>query len=108
MDASFTHMGSRVSLIGEEPDQKLIDFYSNEKQVSKNTPPTFLIHSSDDGLVPVKNSIEFYNALQENGIYSEMHIYPYGEHGFALGIDRGGYLQGWTERLYEWIENLDL
>jgi acetyl esterase/lipase len=105
MRSSYTHEGSRYNLLGENPDEELIDFYSNELHVNKNTPPTFIVHASDDKVVSVMNSILFYEALQKEKIYSEMHIYPEGGHGFSLAIGQG-HLQTWVDRLTEWIESL--
>ena len=105
MRYSYTHEGSRNNLLDENPEQDLIDFYSNELHVNKNTPPTFIVHSTDDKTVSVMNSILFYQALEKENIYSEMHIYAEGGHGFALAIGQG-HLQTWIDRLSEWIENL--
>ncbi len=106
MDESFTHMGSRKNLLGENPSQELIDYYSNEKQITENTPTTFLVHSSDDEVVHVKNSIQFYTALQENGVKVEMHIYEHGKHGFALANDKG-YLESWKSICIDWMKHLE-
>lgn len=106
MDDAFTHLGSRKNLIGEYPSSELVNFYSNEKHTSPQTPPTFLIHAADDEVVPVENSIRFFSSLQEQGVPAEMHIYPYGGHGFSLAIGKG-YLQSWTDRLKDWLENLE-
>ncbi|WP_224999454.1 alpha/beta hydrolase [Cesiribacter sp. SM1] len=105
MKETYTHKGSRNSLLGEKPDQKLVDLYSNELQVKPNTPPTFIVHSTDDGGVPVENSLLFYQALKNNNIPVEMHIYPTGGHGYSLALNRG-YLQTWPDRLYDWLQNL--
>jgi dipeptidyl aminopeptidase/acylaminoacyl peptidase len=105
MKASYTHKGSRDNLLGENPKQELIDFYSNELHVNKNTPPTFIVHATDDKIVSEMNSILFYRALEKEEIYSEMHIYPKGGHGFALAIGKD-HLQTWTDRFSEWIESL--
>jgi acetyl esterase/lipase len=93
--------------LGEDPDPELSNYYSNELQVSENTPPAILIHSSDDKGVPVDNSIVYYKALQERGITAEMHIYPYGGHGYGLAVGRG-YLSTWPERCNTWLKNLDV
>jgi len=106
MNAPYVHEGSRDNLLGKNPDQKLMDKYSNELHVKENTPQTFLVHATDDIAVPVENSLEFYKALKQNGVLSEMHIYPYGGHGFSLAIGKG-YLQTWTDRLKNWIEELN-
>ncbi|WP_194768605.1 alpha/beta hydrolase [Tamlana sp. I1] len=105
MKSNYTHLGSRTSLIGANPNQKLIDFYSNELQVTKNTPPTFILHSADDEAVSVMNSIQFYEALIKEGVSSEMHIYPKGGHGFGLAIGKGA-LQNWTQLLSDWMDDL--
>lgn len=106
MKEAYTHQGSRTSLLGENPAEEMIEYYSNETQVTEKTPPTFLLHASDDEGVPVENSLMFYKALKNNGIPAEMHIYPEGGHGFALAIGKG-HLQGWVDRLYEWLQYID-
>ncbi len=102
MDAAITHPGSRNNLIGENPSAELIAEYSNELQITAETPPTFLLHSGDDGAVPVENSLRFYRALIAAGVPAEMHLYPYGEHGFGLAVGQGR-LQGWTARCADWL-----
>lgn len=106
MKDPHTHQGSRHNLLGDNPKQELIDEYSNELQVDKNTPPAFLIHSSDDTAVSVENSLKFYRALLKDDIEAEMHIYPKGGHGFALAIGKG-HLQSWTDSLFEWLDSLN-
>jgi len=100
-----THKGSRENLIGLNPDQDLINYYSNELQVDSDCPPTFLIHAQDDPAVPVQNSLLFYNALLEKGISAEMHIYPKGGHGFGFGYGKGQ-LGSWASRCLDWMKNL--
>lgn len=80
----YAHVGSRENLIGKNPSQQLIDLYSNEKQITTDTPPTFLIHATDDHTVPVQNSIMFYEGLLKNKVKTEMHIFEAGGHGFGL------------------------
>lgn len=103
MQESFTHKGSRENLIGQNPSKELVDYYSNELQVNSETPPTFIVHASDDATVPVKNSIVFYEALNKQKVKAEMHIYPKGGHGFGMAIGKG-HLQNWTDNLYEWLQ----
>ena len=81
---SIGHRGSRNNLLGENPSAEKIIEYSNELQVTKNTPPTFLVHAMDDKAVPVQNSVHFYEALQKNKISSEIYLYEKGGHGFGL------------------------
>lgn len=105
MTQPFMHKGSRNALIGEYPETALAENYSNELQVSDDTPPTFLLHASDDRGVPVENSLVFYQALVENDIPAEMHIYPKGGHGFSLAINKG-HLANWTDLCITWIKSL--
>ncbi|MEO1013194.1 MAG: alpha/beta hydrolase [Bacteroidota bacterium] len=100
------HSGSAKALLGENPDESLKRYFSNELQVTSETPPTLLIHSADDSGVPVENSLLFFKALTEKGIPAGMHIYPTGGHGFSLARDNV-HVRGWTERLFEWMEALD-
>lgn len=80
----FTHAYSRENLVGKNPTPETIELYSNEKQVTADTPPTFLIHAEDDDVVPVQNSLLFYDALVKNKVKAEMHIFQAGGHGFGL------------------------
>ncbi len=100
------HIGSLNALLGENPDPKLVEYYSNELQVKADTPPTFLVHAGDDTAVPVENSLLFYQALKDHKIPAEMHVYPTGGHGFALAIGMG-YLQTWTDRCADWLQALN-
>jgi len=102
----LTHGGSKTNLIGENPKPELTNHFSNEKQVTESTPPTFLFHATDDKAVPVENSLMFYQALKDNNVPVTMHIYPKGGHGFSLARDNV-HLRGWTERLFEWLEALE-
>lgn len=102
----MTHEGSKGNLLGNSPTQKLQDYFSNEKQVTKNTPPTFLLHATDDNAVPVENSLLFYKALKDKGVSATMHIYPKGGHGFSLALN-DPYLKGWTALMSDWIVSLE-
>jgi len=99
---TFAHVGSRENLIGKNPSQQLIDLYSNEKQVTAETPPTFLVHSEDDTTVPVQNTLMFYDALVQNKVKAEMHIFPGGGHGY--GLNNWTTKDYWFDRLREWME----
>jgi acetyl esterase/lipase len=80
----MAHKGSQIALLGKDAPQNLIDLYSNEKQVTPNTPPTFLVQAEDDKTVPVQNSLLMYEALLKNKVKAEMHLYQAGGHGFGL------------------------
>ncbi|MCQ2212963.1 MAG: redoxin domain-containing protein [Bacteroidaceae bacterium] len=102
-DPSFTHMLSREDLIGKNAKQDIVDLYSNEKQVTRDTPPAFIASSSDDGLVPVRNSIEYYNALVANKVPVSMHLYPTGGHGW-FGNTSFIHRPQWTNELKAWLQ----
>jgi acetyl esterase/lipase len=105
-DPAISHKGSFNALLGDEPDPALLTYYSNERQVTKEAPPAILIHSADDKGVPVENSIVYFNALKEHGITAELHIYPYGGHGYSMAIGQG-HLSTWPDRVIEWISYLN-
>ncbi len=102
---SFTtsvHRGSMRALLGDNPDPKLVELLSNELQVTAQTPPTFLFHTSADATVPVENSVMFYMALHKAGVPAEMHIYEEGPHGVGLAATDEA-LSSWPERLANWM-----
>ena len=102
---SFTdkvgHTGSRDNLLGKTPSQEKIHEYSNEEQVTEDTPPTFLVHASDDRVVIPENSILFYQRLVANGVPAELHIYERGGHGF--GMDNPTTDEKWMQSLRNWL-----
>lgn len=98
----LAHKGSRERLIGTTSDQALVDLYSNEKQVTKETPPTFLVQAQDDRTVPVQNALMFYNELLKNGVKAEMHIYQAGGHGF--GLHNKTTTDDWFLHLADWLK----
>jgi len=98
---NLTHMGSRDNLIGKNPDENAVKQYSNELQVNAQTPPAFLVHSADDTVVPVGNSIAYYEALIKNKVYSEMLLYPHGGHGY--GMNNKTTQDKWMDNLKNWM-----
>ena len=101
----ITHEGSRNNLLGESPSADLIGFLSNEKHVSRNTPPCFIWHTSEDKTVSVLNSIEFAKSLAAAGVPFELHIYERGSHGLGLG-DNYPFLHvlPWVNDLVIWLK----
>lgn len=97
------HIGSRDQLIGKNAPQDLINSFSNELQITADTPPTFLVHATDDNVVPVMNSIAFYDALLKFKIPAEMHIYKAGGHGF--GMHNPTTSDEWMEQCKNWINS---
>ncbi len=99
----YVHLGSRNALLGRDPDAALIELLSNEKQVTADTPPTFIIQTTEDQLVPGENSIYFYLALRKAGVPAEMHIFQKGEHGAGLAPN-DPVLKTWPDLLADWLK----
>ena len=102
MDADKTHMGSRINLIGENPSDELVKLYSNELQVTPDTPKAFIMLSSDDKVVVPANSIDYYMALLNNNVPASIHAYPSGGHGWGFR-DNFPFKRQWTEELEKWL-----
>ena len=101
------HMGSRINLIGEGHNWKLIENYSNERQVTASTPPAFFILADDDTGVPSRNSIEMYMAMKKYGIPAEMHIFSKGGHGF--GMKKTGLpISEWPGLFINWLKSMEI
>ncbi len=98
----FAHTGSRNNLIGKDPDPALIDLYSNELQVTPQTPPTFIVHAKDDP-VKVGNSIQFKEAMDKVNVPCHLELYETGGHGFGLGV-HGGEVATWPGRCQAWLK----
>jgi len=103
MKSDLTHKGSRDNLIGKNPTVELENLYSNELQVTKNTPPTFIVHATDDKTVPVKNSIQLYQALLDKKVVVELDTFAIGGHGFGMR-KRGIPVDNWPELLKIWLK----
>ena len=101
---SFTdktgHIGSRNNLLGKTPTDAQIQFFSNEMHVTPATPPTFLVHAVPDIVVPVENSIDFFDALRKHMIPVEIHLYAKGEHGFLTNPP----FDEWFGRCIYWMK----
>jgi acetyl esterase/lipase len=102
MQNILTHAGSRQQLLGSNPDQVVIDLFSNELQVDENTPPAYITHAADDKLVDVDNSISYFEQLRKHGVSVEMHIYPKGGHGFVFGM------KDWMDPLFRWMKSSEI
>lgn len=99
-----THGGSRKNLLGDNPSPELIDELSNEKHVTKDTPPCFIWHTWEDKGVKVENSLAFAEALQKAGVPFDLHIYEKGGHGVGLGGGHaGGAHHPWTADCVYWL-----
>ncbi len=103
----LTHGGSRNNLLGKNPTEELKKYYSNELQVTKKTPPTFIVHAIDDNVVPIANSENLLKALQEKGVSAELHKFDVGGHGFGMR-KRGIPADNWPDLLKEWLKKQKL
>ena len=103
MDSALTHKGSRNNLLGKKPTEDLVKLYSNELQVTKKTPPTFIVHATDDKTVPVKNSIQLYQALLDKKVVAELDTFAVGGHGFGMR-KRHIPVDNWTDLLKTWLK----
>lgn len=103
MDSTFTHMGSRINLLGDNPLPGQVKRFSNELQVTLQTPPAFMVHSLDDGAVPVQNSIRYALALKNCHVPCELHLYEAGGHGYGLGRSNDTE-STWPEACKAWLK----
>jgi len=104
MEAPYAHAPSKRSLLGANPSVELVEHYSLEKQVTKDTPPTFLVHTMADKTVSEQNTILFYEALVKVGVPVEMHLYEKGTHGSGLD-PKFGQTAEWPKRAAEWMRS---
>lgn len=107
MNKTLTHAGSRNNLLGKNPTDDLIKLYSNELQVTKKTPPTFIVHAKDDKTVPIANSENLKKALDEYKVPTEFNIFEVGGHGFGMR-KKGIPADNWDELLKTWLKNQKL
>jgi acetyl esterase/lipase len=108
----YGHSGSLQNLLGDKPSQELIESLSNERQVSKDTPPTFLAHTNADSAVPAENSLLFVLALRKAGVPVELHLFERGPHGLGLGGGTAKFrvraepsFQAWPPLCATWLKN---
>ncbi|MFV8359954.1 alpha/beta hydrolase [Flavobacterium sp. LS1P3] len=104
MTNEITHKGSQNNLLGISPSVSLIGKFSNEQHINSSTPPTFIIHATDDLVVPVENSMNYYIALKRNKVPAELHLYEKGGHGFGLGVK--GTSKYWTTDCENWLRGI--
>jgi acetyl esterase/lipase len=101
---SIGHSGSRDQLIGKNPSTEKIKEYSNELQVTKKTPPSFLVHAKDDDAVNVQNSLQFAAALTKNKVKNEVYLYEKGGHGF--GMNNPTSEVKWMDKVEQWMKKI--
>ena len=101
-ERGVTHQGSVDNLCGKSPTEEQMHKFSNELQVTPETPKAFIMVSADDKAVPVANSLRYFEALTRNGVISALHVYPTGGHGWGY-YDSFPYKQLWKSELEEWL-----
>lgn len=106
MDPEYTHRGTHDNLLGKQPAKEEEDDFSNELHVDGNTPPAFILHSSDDRSVPVAHSLNYYMALLRHQVPATLHIYPIGGHGWGYR-DSFTYKREWTGELEKWLREIN-
>ncbi|MFC2124089.1 alpha/beta hydrolase [Bacteroidota bacterium] len=99
----FGHDYSRLRLLGENPTPDEITRFSNELWVDENTPPAFLVHSTDDTGVPVQNSLRYYEACVDHGVPASLHVFQTGGHGYGLRNAKGPE-DDWNRLLLSWMK----
>ena len=107
MEKALTHRGSRDNLLGKKPSDELVKLYSNERQVTKKTPPTFIIHARDDGAVPIANSENLLKSLQQKKVPAKLVTYDEGGHGFGMR-KKGIPVENWPQELKTWMKERKL
>jgi len=107
LEAPYAHQGSVKNLLGDHPDPKLVEELSNELHVTAQTPPTFLFATSNDDVVPVENSVNFYVALHKAGVPAELHVFEKGPHGVGLALGNPA-LGEWPALLANWLRQRGL
>lgn len=105
MNGTYAHQGSRTNLLGKDPRPGLADSLSTQNRVNAQTPPTFIVFSTDDDVVPVENGIMFYHSLKNFNVPATIHIFDHGGHGYGMGrTDK--VLTTWPELCVAWINSI--
>ena len=99
----YAHAFSRKMLLGENYDPETARLLSPEKQVTAETPPSFIFSTSEDEGVPAENSVAFYLAMRGAGVPAELHVYERGAHGASMAAEHFA-LSSWLDRLADWLQ----
>lgn len=103
MAKPYAHTGSREALLGPSPTPQAEAKYSPHRQVTADTPPTFLVHAADDPSVPVENALDYLAALRAARVPAEAHIFEEGGHGFGIRLAQGKPAAAWPDLLVSWL-----
>lgn len=107
MSESYMHKGSMMNLLGPDASAAMKDSLSTDKRVTEQTPPTMLIHSTDDKTVPVENSLSFYSALKAHKVPASLHVYDHGGHGYGMA-PKDEVLNSWPGLCISWLKDIVL
>ena len=102
----FGHTGSKENLIGKNPTDAQVQYYSNELNVNDQTPPAFIVHAKNDDAVPVQNAYEYDKALKANKVASSLYLFEKGGHGF--GMKNPTSTIQWTTPLTQWLREIKI
>ena len=103
----YAHTGTKKRLFGNvKPTQELMEKYSMELQIDKNTPPAFVFCARDDDVVPAINSVRYAEKLRSFGIPAELHVYTYGKHGFGIGANLKTGAKDWSKACTNWLRDM--
>jgi acetyl esterase/lipase len=105
LSGAAAHIGSRENLLGKNPDNQLVDSLSTQNRVDEHTPPTFIVFSNDDNVVPPENGVLFYNALRKHKIPTSLFIFDHGGHGYGMA-PKDKVLNTWPGLSVKWLERL--
>lgn len=103
MKEPHVHAGSKLNLLGEEPEEAMVALLSLDEQVNAGTPPAFLWHTADDQAVPVENSLRFAAALSRHQVPFDLHVYEKGRHGLGLASD-DKHVGTWSDVCGIWLK----
>ncbi len=101
-----THQGSKNNLLGKEASEEDVLNFSNEKQITAETPPTILLLSDNDKVVVPENSISYYTALKKNNVPASMYIFPEGGHGWGMNSNYK-YRSQFLDLLENWLKDIN-
>ncbi|MBC7965870.1 MAG: alpha/beta hydrolase [Fuerstia sp.] len=102
LTADYAHRGSGNNLLGKDPTDEQLKSLSNELNVTAETPPLFLFHTSEDTGVPAENSVSMYLACRKAGVSAELHVYQHGPHGVGLANEHPA-LSQWIVTAGTWL-----
>ena len=105
LSTKYAHRGSAEMLLGKNPDFSLLDSLSTNNRVTAQTPPTFLVYSNDDTVVPPENGVLFYEALRKEGVPASLHIYDHGGHGYGMA-PKDPVLRTWPTLCVQWLRRM--